>query len=304
VISALGHPVADTAELPPLPVELPRCRRGEPIIPQLPAPRSRTAHVALTVAALAVLLAVTALVAPSGGGVGQGVVDIPPPGLTGYAELYVATWLTAGGEDGALDPFLPAAVDLAAMEPGRRYVTRSVAVEAVRDTERLWSVTVAADVLDLVDGAYLPAGVEHYRVGIAVDGSHLSAISLPARVAAPEPARLPSSLPALEEPVPDALLATTHGFLAALLTGDGDPDRFTAPGAGIVPILPSPYTDVTIAAAAGRTDGAEMVLQITVHATAAAGHIHVMQYTLRASDNSGVWEILAIGSMTAREGRS
>jgi len=292
--AVLGHPVDDDADIPPV-ASLPRCRRGEPAVISPPARPGRTAPVALGLAVLAVLLAAASLLRPAGGAVADEGADVPPPGLTGYAELYVATWLSAGGEPGVLDPFLAADVDLEAMDPGRRYVTRSAAVEAVHDTEGVWSVTVAADVLDLVDGSYLPAGIEYYRVPIVVDGTRLSALSLPGRVAAPEPARLAAAQAEQNDAVPEALVATSGEFLSAFLTGAGDVSRFTAPGAGIVPIRPAPYTDVAVTTVTSHPEGGDTVLQVTVHATAAGGHRHVMQYSLQASDASGVWEILDFG---------
>jgi hypothetical protein len=269
-----------------------------------PSRPGRTAPLALALGAVAVLLAGVSLLRPPGVAATGNAAAVPPPGLTGFAELYVATWLSSGGSPGVLDPFLAAEVDLEGMDPGHRYVTRTAAVEASPIHDEMWSVTVAADVLDLVGGSYLPAGIEHYQVPIAVDGVRLVALSLPARVSVPEPARLPASPAATEGAVPDALLTTADQFLTALLTGAGDPSRFATPEAGITPIRPAPYTDVAVVAATGHPEGADTVLQATVQATAAGGHVHIMQYALRASDASGVWAILALGPVPAAAGAS
>jgi hypothetical protein len=269
-----------------------------------PSRPGRAAPIAVALAVLAALLAAASLLRPPGAAPTGDGAAVPPPGLTGFAELYVATWLSSGGAPGVLDPFLATAADLDGMDPGHRYVTRTAAVEASPLRDEIWSVTVAADVLDLVDGSYVPAGIEHYRVPISVDGVRLVVLSLPARVAAPQPARLPASPTAAEEAVPDALLATTDQFLTALLTGADDPNRFAAPEAGITPFRSAPYTAVAVVAVTGSLDGDDMVLQATVQATAAGGHVHVMQYALRAGERSGVWEILALGPVSAATGAS
>jgi hypothetical protein len=296
--AVLGPPVVDDVDVPAVP-GLPRCRHGEPAAVVPPPRPGRTAPIALALGVLAVLLAGAALLRPPGAAATGDGAAVPPPGLTGFAELYVATWLSSGGSPGVLDPFLTTTIDLDGMDPGHRYVTRAAAVEASPVRDEMWSVTVAADVLDLVDGSYLPAGIEHYQVPISVDGVRLVALSLPARVSAPEPARLPASPAATERAVPDALLTTADQFLTALLTGAGDPSRFATPEAGITSIRPAPYTDVAVVTVTGHPEDADTVLQVTVRATAAGGHVHVMQYALRAGERSGVWEILALGPVPA-----
>lgn len=302
----LGAPVVDIEEHPPTAISRPRCRLAEPAVAEPVEGGSWGHRIAILLATVALLVATVALVLrPGHHPAGATTSALPPPGLGGYAELYVATWLTSGGEDAALDLFLPGGADLSAMQPRQRYVTRAATVEVIQHQPRLWTVTVAADVLELVDGGYVPAGLEHYQVGIAVDGIRFAALGLPARVAAPEPARFPASLLALDEPLPDSLLATTTGFLEALLTGDGNLSRFAAAGSGISPVDPPPYTRVDIVASGGCASGSAVVLRVTVDATTGGGRTHIMDYTLEASEASGVWEILAmIPAVTAEEAAS
>jgi hypothetical protein len=88
---------------------------------------------------------------------------------------------------------------------------------------------------------------------------------------------------------------TVTRFLAALLTGDGELARYTAPDTDLAPVAPSPFISVSLldADAAARPDGS---LDVTaqVEATASDDAAVVLGYRLAVAQRAGRWEITAL----------
>lgn len=215
-----------------------------------------------------------------------------PVGVGGFAELYLATYLSGTATDLAL--FLPAAPNVEAMTPAARYVTQTATIEISATASDYWGVVVAADVLALDDGGYVPAGIQYYQVGVVNDGGRLVAAGLPSRVAAP-PARsvAPRNLQTADGPPSDLQTALAGDFLEALLTGRRDIVRYTTADSGIEAPRPSPYTALLITSLESYADG---TLLVTVDAQEHNGAIATLQYVLRVEDNGAglaVAELLA-----------
>jgi hypothetical protein len=106
---------------------------------------------------------------------------VPPAGLEGFAELYVAAWL----EGSALQGFHPGAPAAAPAPSADRFVSRVAAV-GIRPTGRgAWSVTVGAEVLVAADGGYRRDGTHYFEAMVVQDGDALVATALPSEVPAP-----------------------------------------------------------------------------------------------------------------------
>jgi hypothetical protein len=226
----------------------------------------------------------------------------PTVGPEGFAELYVATYLSAGeGTEASLRPFYPEAVELREVTSGALYAARTTTVEATAMGERYWSVTVAADVLSSDADGYRPLGNRYYQVAVAgsPNGGFVAA-SLPAQVPAPLVARPPAlGTGSMESPRPgDAVAEAVTRFAAAYLTGNGELVRYTAPDSNLEPVQPAPFTGVRLTRLGSRPlsgpdTGAQQVLA-ELRATDAAGRVAFLQYALELAPRAGRWEVRAV----------
>ncbi|HEX9766471.1 MAG TPA: conjugal transfer protein [Nitriliruptorales bacterium] len=219
-------------------------------------------------------------------------------GVAGFAELYVAAFLTAGvDEEAALRPYLPTPVDLSPAEPAALWAARTTAVDVRPMDEGYWAVTVAADVLaEGADGTYGPAGRRYFTVGVADTQGGLVATGLPSLVAAPPTPDVPDLAidvmhrPAGElEPLSEAL----DGFFDAYLAGGRDLERYTAGGVHLDAVRPAPFTETTVRTLGTRpaSQGAGLLARVEVVGTDTAGRALVLQYALRLVEHEGRWEV-------------
>lgn len=259
----------ETIEAPP-PLELLEVAVDHDPDPPAPSPRS----VRLWVRAAAIAGVVVAMVAgaywavsvPSGDAVRDD--GTPPPhGLEGFAEMYVATYLTAAGNEGAaeLRRFYAAGPDGTELHGAARWVAQTAAVAVSQPSPGQWEVTVAADVLSYDGDGYRRDGVQHYLVGVVEDpAGGLAAASLPARIPAPPPAPLPaaSSGAVIDDPAVGALVA---GFLDAYLTGAGDLRSYASEE--VSPGVPTAFVAVSVTDITGMLD-TEGLLRLRVRGTA------------------------------------
>jgi hypothetical protein len=265
--------------------------------------RARTAH-AVVLAALGVgfIGGLRALVAP---------LSPPTPviaaptatepsfdvGAGGFAELYVTTWLSLTRDNTkALMAFYPGVVDV----PGstsKLAAARTTVVDQKSAGDAYWAVTVAADVASVDDkGQSTPLGVRYYSTGVRRDRSSYVATSLPAEVPAPPAAKSPKlAVDGLNPPSRDdrAVTDALDGFLAALLTGTGNVERYITPGAQITAVRPPPFAEVRIRGL-GIAPGAEptkRVVRVEVAATAADKTTQTLHYSLAITQRDSRWEI-------------
>jgi hypothetical protein len=240
---------------------------------------------------------------------------VPGP-VTATAEMAVEEWLTSTDDDsGHLDQVF---VEEVAVRPGgdgsRMDVTRVTAITGHLVEEGYWVVTVRADVVESVAGETQPPIPWYVEVGIVGDvGDGLAALSTPGVVPAPPTTfeGWASSRPTLSAPGDDDPVATTvQGFLGAILTGQGDPSPYLAPGAVIPAASPPPFAHVVISGMATQEqEGGELQVWVDVVATTPAGREQPVSYELVASPRADGWEIAALwgapslGSAPAPEGR-
>ena len=135
-------------------------------------------------------------------------------------------------------------------------------------------------------------------VGVLEHGGAYVATSLPGQVAAPPTAELPKlgvgsfTHPDEDDPTTD----TIARFFSALLAGQGDLERYMAPGARLRPVEPSPYASVSVervafkATAKANDDGARTA-QVEVAAVDRAGRTQVFHYALELAVRAGRWEV-------------
>ncbi|MGW7006150.1 conjugal transfer protein [Streptomyces sp. NPDC054933] len=224
------------------------------------------------------LLGALALVAPSSAAappvrvVQRGSDGAESAGPAGFAQLFVAAYVSAGeGSQSALDAFYPGAdgVDLTG-KPGTWHAEQLATVRMSTVAPGYWSVVVAARVTGPgpsasptdsssttdssgSDGAAQgSAALRYFQVAVRSSdpAGHggLVAVALPSEVSAPGRAQPPSlnygpSHPAQSS---DPAVQTLQGFLAAYLTGSEGLDRYLSPGTTLSPVTPAPYTAVQI----------------------------------------------------------
>ena len=223
----------------------------------------------------------------------------PSIGAEGFAELYVATYLSeagAGDATGAAKAFYPVQVDLREMQARALYVAQTVALEASELGEGYWSVTVGARVLAAAGaGGYQPLETRAYQVGVARSATGYVATSLPAQVPMPAPAAVPKLAgQGLNSPAQDEPTVAATRFFAAFLAGDGELARYVSPDSEMRAITPPPYATIALRRVGiedhDGADGARLV-RAEVAATDAAGRTQILGYSLELARREGRWEV-------------
>ena len=223
----------------------------------------------------------------------------PSTGAQGFAELYVATYLSeagAGDASGAAKAFYPVQVDLREMQARALYVAQTVTLEASELDEGYWSVTVGARVLAAAGaGGYQPLETRAYQVGVARSASGYVATSLPAQVPMPASAAVPKLAgQGLNSPAQDEPTAAATRFFAAFLAGDGELARYVSPDSAMWAITPAPYATIALRRVGiedhDGADGARLV-RAEVAATDAAGRTQILGYSLELARREGRWEV-------------
>jgi hypothetical protein len=222
----------------------------------------------------------------------------PTTGPEGFAELFVAAWLGQAGRgaEDAVAPFYGGEASLRDVTPGSLYVLRTATLAADEIVSGYWAVTVAADVLAAVDGLYTPAGLRYYTVGVAERDGALVATAPPSQIPAPSRAKAPRlAVPALSTPAQHARTEAASRFLAALLAGQGELDRYAAPGVSLPTIHPPPFTLVELQRTGTREVApGRVLLQVEVAGVDAGGRTHVLGYALELAERAGRWEVAAL----------
>lgn len=288
----------DTIEAPPplelLEVAVEAAATEAPPPPRPARLRGRAAVIAGVVVAV-VAGAIWATSVPRG--------DVPatdaataPPGLEGFAEMFVATYLTAAGDDGAaeLRRFYAAGPEGSALHGIDRWVTRTAAVAVDERSPGQWHVTVAADVLSFDGTGYRRDGVHHYLVGVVESTAGLAATSLPARVPAPPPAPIAAMTggAAIDDPSVHALVT---GFLDAYLTGAGDLRAYAS--GDIVAGVPDAFVTVAVTDITGLVDPAGLLrLRVRGTATEADGGTLPIEYQLAVVAENATMRVAEIAA--------
>jgi hypothetical protein len=145
----------------------------------------------------------------------------------------------------------------------------------------------------------VPLGTRYYTVGVQAFGGGYVAATVPMEVAAPAPAKAratvfgPAGAPSDGDPVAD----TTSRFLAALLAGLGDIGRYLAPGSTVAPIVPAPFTQVTVTGLSkvsiAMPAGAAPRIEVLAGAecTDSAGRVQELVYVLDMTRLLGRWDV-------------
>ena len=251
--------------------------------------------VLVTVAAVAGPVALLAR-HPSTGMTSTPASRVAPPTVTAFAQLFVAAYLDAGDQDGAmLARFLGETPDLRGAKRASTSMRLTAVVAADQVSDRYWSVTVAATITEAPGGG---GGVmRFFSVGV-LDGPEGPVVTdLPAEVAGPPTARRP----ALAGPIPSAvvrgepLVDTAVQFLTAYLLGDSSLGRYVALDSVLADVGPVPYgqVDVERVAVVRRSEGGAWV-RAQVRATARDGAVRLLRYQIELIERDRRWEVVAV----------
>jgi len=228
--------------------------------------------------------------------------DSRPP--TGFAELYVGAFLGAGeGSESMLLPFLADPPKLRGVSSGSMYAARTAAIGVEVVAPRYWSIDVAAEVLGRVGDGYESLGIRVYRVAVLdADGGPV-AVTLPSLVTIPTaPAPAPLGLRASAQPRPDdELAAAITGFVTAFLCGDGDVERYVAPGSAVAAVQPPPFrTAEVLSLARSTTEGPVEHVLVVVDGRDVIGRRQQLAYGLVVARRAGRWEVQHIAAPPLR----
>lgn len=302
ITEMLGTPVHDAADVY-FPEEK-ACSAPAPMPPQQSTDRRpRGIYVALGLAVAAIIgLAAgfylsprSAATPPLPSGTTTHSVSIPE-NVGSFAEFATALHLSG----------LASADDLSAMyveaPPGNgsngTWVNRTTTFSTTSLDDELFVATIAADVLELVDGAYEAAGIQYYEITISTDGARPVVVSGPARVPAPAGAPMPRTA-SFGDTVPPDQAAALAAFFDAYLAGEGELARYVA-ATGQIPAFPQhPYAGVTVSAMSADSLGR---VKVQLEATTVAGSRHALEYVVDLTFEAGVWEVAGLGS-SMTEGR-
>jgi hypothetical protein len=246
--------------------------------------------------------------------------QVPAP-VAGVAERTVRAWLVADAQDQAtldalfVDPPVGGDLDTEGLS-----VAGADAVAGRSTGAGRWTVVVAAEVTearqgadagellgepdtvgDAGDGDAEPPTAATWYVEVTVVGdaaTGLQALTTPAVVPAPvaagngwKPDRDGAHTPDPSDPV----VATIEGFLAALLTGQGDPARYLSPGVEIGRLDPAPFVGISVADVEirnGTGSAADLARAwVEVQVTTARGARQILAYELVLAERSGRWEV-------------
>lgn len=216
--------------------------------------------------------------------------------VAAFAQDAVVRWLRAhrGNED-TIAGIFPAKAEL----PKQPLNVSDPAVTETRwDEAGAWVVTVAVTINTEPTDEDQP-GIAHRRyfqlpIRLNPIGS-MTVLALPAEVTGP--AVSADTRQTLGQPLAstDPLALTAADFLNALLAGVGDVTRYTSPEADVSPIIPAPYTEVSVESvhAQPAAEGAHTELLVRVRAASGESRI-LLEYVLRLVQRSGRWEVAAI----------
>jgi hypothetical protein len=267
---------------------------------------------------------IVAMVRPAGGGEEPVVAEtddslVPAP-VAGTAERIAHEWLLATEADQERLEELFVEVPTIGNPGGQVLEVREVTTVAGRRlADGYWAVTVAADVVDAepeegsvgstedqmedAAGGAADEGEEPPReatwyldIGIVgqIDGG-LVALSAPSVMPGP-PAALPDwrvgDTSFGEASEGDPIVATVQGFLTAMLTGEGDPSRYAAPGTEMRAATPAPFVEVAVQdISTDETDDGRTWVLAQVLGTTRGGVSQLYTYDLIVTQRVDRWEV-------------
>lgn len=249
---------------------------------------------------LALVMAAAALVRPQAKPPAT-VVPEATVGPEGFAEMFVAEWLTAEPGDN-LAPFWPGRVDFGSRNPlGNTAgpppprVMHTASIAATQIGPDYWSVTVAAQ----TQTAESDVTTRFFRVPVVrTPDKVFVAPTTPSEVAGPVGSRMPDlAVGGLRQPKPnDPVAASVGQFLAALLTGKGELGRYIAPDSTVRPILPVPFIAVEVSGMSVRRLSDASHLEVVAAATGidSVGHLTALTYPLELVQREGRWEVVRV----------
>ena len=220
--------------------------------------------------------------------------------VTGFAEVFVAAFVQAGdGDEPALRSFLGSeSIRLERVAAGEWFPSALTTVNVDRIGSNRWEVQVAVNLLrrEPETGSYVGVGVRVFGVEVVETPAGLVSTTLPWMVATPAPGgNVDDGWGSGAVPDPsDPLADTTRRFLSALLTGNGELDRFAAPGSDLR-AAPATFDTVTLETWQVRDRGDDRRVRAWVRAESSDVSMW-LTYTLDVVERDGRWEVTAIGS--------
>jgi hypothetical protein len=271
-VDVLGAPVDEGDDLP----EFPPAPCFEPPPPETvpgPGPDHRLRIAALVAAlALAGFAGGAYLGRTSPRQLTDGAIPAPPAEVLEFAGFFVSVHLGGRADPSDVADLYAGAAPLLSPEQTNTWVSRAAAVAAIPVADRIWKITVAADILERIDGIYRQIGIEYFALIVADRDAGPVALTAPARVPAPGSAAARSGSDA---PLTAAQAAAAESALEAYLVGN---DGSSA----------APYERIEITQLAG--DGVGGVAAIVV-ATDRYGAEHSLEYEFELVRTEGGWRV-------------
>lgn len=216
------------------------------------------------------------------------------------ARQLVVRWLqTPRGEENLLNDLVATTGLQLASTP--MTATDPATAQLVETGPGQWSVTVGVTVTDataVTVRRYFQVPVRYNK-----DTEAVVAATLPAPVAAPAAAPIPSLGYRYTASLTDPVAVAAGEFLSSLLTGAGDVTRFVSPGTVIAAVTPPPYTgvqlrtvstDVDLRGTAASSGLGQVRVLITAAASITTKQVVTVQYALTLTTREGRWEVSSL----------
>jgi hypothetical protein len=220
-------------------------------------------------------------------------------GAEGFAELFIAAYLSAGEDSTGLDGFLEG-VSLDGVEGGQWSVTRTASLGAEEVAPGYYAVTVAAEVVANDHDAegtplWVSQGTWFFSVGVEETPTGWKVTGLPSLIPAPASVEAPELLVDRLEGVEPGIEELLSRFLAAYLASEGELARYVSPSSAIVSVQPPPFAHVEVmAAGTAATNDSGTHVAAVARATDADGRTQLLEYSLVVSQRDGRWEVSAL----------
>lgn len=273
----LGPPVQDVDDL--LGIPSPACIAPPP--PPEPGgearPRHRLRIIAVAAAMVLVGFAAGIYVGRTGEPrpAGPAAVSGAPAAVMGFSGFFVAIHLGGRTNPSVVSALYAGSALPLPPEQANTWVNRAAAVDARQVGDRVWEVTVAADVLERVDGVYQETGLEYFELTVEEGPAGPVALTAPARVPPPAITPLPHRFDVALGP---DQAAAAESSLDAYLTGD---TAFTV----------APYQQIDVVSL--TADGTGKV-DAVVTAIAGSGHAHRLEYRFEMAQVEGEWRVIGL----------
>lgn len=218
----------------------------------------------------------------------------PPPGVIGFAELYVASYVAGSGGAAStpLTSFYPTAPESGAEAGTDTFVVRTAVLDVSDRGDGHWAVDVGAEVMTWDGTGYRSEPLHRYRVPILHRDGRPLATGLPMRMGPLPAAAMPAVVSGHEVSPNDPIAAAAIAFVDAHLTGAGGPPSMDGGVGAPAPLDPPPFAQITVerVAVSPLTSG-DLLVHLVGFGDRGGNRLPI-EHRLVVAEVNGTWRVL------------